>query len=202
MQLAGRVCLLLAGVHGHAGRTGFPPLTELPPPSRLLAPLLFLAPPLQSCSPLSSFPAMTCQRYLLSPLPRSCLTVFPGKSSWSGMGGSICPCQLPSARLLRAAQPALPDCPDLAHLQTVDDEELEQALVAAITCSILAAAGHQRSRVLATLYKDERCASLPVFPFLEKARSPPPLPPCVFKPSPLRSPPCKSSTASPHSLTE
>eukprot|EP00976_Prorocentrum_cordatum_P089812 1187857-Prorocentrum_minimum.AAC.5 len=52
--------------------------------------------------------------------------------------------------------------------QKVDEEELTQALTASITCSILAAAGPQRSRVLATLYKDERCASLPVFAILEK----------------------------------
>lgn len=35
-------------------------------------------------------------------------------------------------------------------------------------CAILAAAGPQRSRVLATLYKDERCAALSIFPMLEK----------------------------------
>ncbi len=39
---------------------------------------------------------------------------------------------------------------------------------AAVTCCILAAAGPQRSRVLANLYKDERTRTLPVFPFLEK----------------------------------
>jgi len=42
------------------------------------------------------------------------------------------------------------------------------ALNNAITCTILAAAGPQRSRMLATLYKDERSAKLPVWPFLEK----------------------------------
>lgn len=35
----------------------------------------------------------------------------------------------------------------------IDEEALEQALSAAVTCTILAAAGPQRSRVLATLYK-------------------------------------------------
>lgn len=35
----------------------------------------------------------------------------------------------------------------------VDEDELQQALSAAVTCTILAAAGPQRSRVLATLYK-------------------------------------------------
>ena len=35
----------------------------------------------------------------------------------------------------------------------IDEEALEQALTAAVTCTILAAAGPQRSRVLATLYK-------------------------------------------------
>eukprot|EP00242_Pyramimonas_sp_CCMP2087_P014326 CAMPEP_0198221966 /NCGR_PEP_ID=MMETSP1445-20131203/86061_1 /TAXON_ID=36898 /ORGANISM="Pyramimonas sp., Strain CCMP2087" /LENGTH=403 /DNA_ID=CAMNT_0043900301 /DNA_START=83 /DNA_END=1294 /DNA_ORIENTATION=+ len=52
--------------------------------------------------------------------------------------------------------------------QKVDEEELTTALTASITCSILAAAGPQRSRVLATLYKDERCATIPTFPILEK----------------------------------
>ena len=50
----------------------------------------------------------------------------------------------------------------------VGEADLEQALTAAVTCCILAAAGPQRSRVLANLYKDERCARLPVFSFLEK----------------------------------
>lgn len=50
----------------------------------------------------------------------------------------------------------------------VSEEELEKALAASVTCSILAAAGPQRSRMLATLYKDERTAKLDVFPFLEK----------------------------------
>ena len=35
------------------------------------------------------------------------------------------------------------------------------ALNAAVSCTILAAAGPQRQRLLATLYKDERCALLP-----------------------------------------
>ncbi len=50
----------------------------------------------------------------------------------------------------------------------VDREELDQALTLAITCTILAAAGPQRSRMLSTLYKDERAERLPVYPFLEK----------------------------------
>ena len=50
----------------------------------------------------------------------------------------------------------------------VSEQDLTQALEAAVTCCILAAAGPQRSRVLANLYKDERTRSLPVFPFLEK----------------------------------
>ena len=35
-------------------------------------------------------------------------------------------------------------------------------------CTILAAAGPQRSRVLATLFKDERCAALPTYTMLSK----------------------------------
>jgi COP9 signalosome complex subunit 4 len=53
-------------------------------------------------------------------------------------------------------------------VQVVGEDDLDQALTAAVTCCILAAAGPQRSRVLANLYKDERCARLPVFTFLEK----------------------------------
>ncbi len=41
----------------------------------------------------------------------------------------------------------------LEYGRRVDEEELQQALSAAVTCTILAAAGPQRSRVLATLYK-------------------------------------------------
>ena len=50
----------------------------------------------------------------------------------------------------------------------VDEDTLDQALSAAVTCCILAAAGPQRSRVLANLYKDERISKLPSFSFLEK----------------------------------
>ena len=39
------------------------------------------------------------------------------------------------------------------YYRTIDEDALEQALSAAVTCTILAAAGPQRSRVLATLYK-------------------------------------------------
>ncbi|KAF8024352.1 hypothetical protein BT93_F1516 [Corymbia citriodora subsp. variegata] len=52
--------------------------------------------------------------------------------------------------------------------EEIDEEALEQALAAAVTCTILAAAGPQRSRVLATLYKDERCSTLKIYPILQK----------------------------------
>eukprot|EP00735_Rhodelphis_limneticus_P006550 TRINITY_DN18966_c0_g1::TRINITY_DN18966_c0_g1_i1::g.21712::m.21712 TRINITY_DN18966_c0_g1::TRINITY_DN18966_c0_g1_i1::g.21712 ORF type:complete len:405 (+),score=80.18,sp/Q8L5U0/CSN4_ARATH/48.58/7e-121,PCI/PF01399.22/2.3e-16 TRINITY_DN18966_c0_g1_i1:26-1216(+) len=52
--------------------------------------------------------------------------------------------------------------------KVVGEEDLLQALGHAITCAILAPAGPQRSRILATLYKDERSAHLPVFGILEK----------------------------------
>ncbi|XP_010442092.1 PREDICTED: COP9 signalosome complex subunit 4-like [Camelina sativa] len=50
----------------------------------------------------------------------------------------------------------------------IDENALEQALSAAVTCTILAGAGPQRSRVLATLYKDERCSKLKIYPILQK----------------------------------
>lgn len=52
--------------------------------------------------------------------------------------------------------------------QKVAEEEQLEALTAAIVCAILAAAGPQRSRILSTLYKDERCAKLDIFSVLEK----------------------------------
>ncbi|GAX73595.1 hypothetical protein CEUSTIGMA_g1046.t1 [Chlamydomonas eustigma] len=51
---------------------------------------------------------------------------------------------------------------------TVDPEELIQSLGLAVTCTVLAPAGAQRSRMLSTLYKDERSPQLPVYPLLEK----------------------------------
>ncbi|KAL5704537.1 COP9/signalosome complex subunit Csn4 [Ranunculus cassubicifolius] len=56
----------------------------------------------------------------------------------------------------------------LYSFRVIDEEALEQALTCAVTCTILAAAGPQRSRVLATLYKDERCSKLKIYPILQK----------------------------------
>jgi len=52
--------------------------------------------------------------------------------------------------------------------QIVGEQERPQALQLAVTCAILAKAGPQRSRQLATLYKDERSSKLPIYPILEK----------------------------------
>ncbi|CAB4053937.1 COPS4 [Lepeophtheirus salmonis] len=46
--------------------------------------------------------------------------------------------------------------------------EAASPLKNAMICTILASAGQQRSRMLATLYKDERCQNLPAFNILEK----------------------------------
>lgn len=46
--------------------------------------------------------------------------------------------------------------------------EKNNALNSALNCTILAQAGKQRSRLLATLFKDERCQKLPAFNILEK----------------------------------
>jgi COP9 signalosome complex subunit 4 len=51
---------------------------------------------------------------------------------------------------------------------TVSEEEMIQALRMAATCAILAPAGQQRSRLLGTLYKDERMQSQPNYAMLEK----------------------------------
>lgn len=52
--------------------------------------------------------------------------------------------------------------------QGVDESDLMQLLQNAVVCTILAKAGPLRSRLLATLYKDERTANLPTFEILEK----------------------------------
>jgi len=51
---------------------------------------------------------------------------------------------------------------------TVSEEELTIALTMAAKCAILAPAGPQRSRLLGTLYKDERSARMPNYNILEK----------------------------------
>lgn len=59
---------------------------------------------------------------------------------------------------------------ELSQMQNkqISDEELQEALQAAVVCTILAKAGPQRSRILANLYKDERTHSLELLPFMEK----------------------------------
>jgi len=52
--------------------------------------------------------------------------------------------------------------------QIVGEQERLEALKCSVTCAILAQAGPHRSRMLATLYKDERCSRLDIFPTLEK----------------------------------
>ncbi|KAM3237586.1 hypothetical protein P3L10_012615 [Capsicum annuum] len=54
------------------------------------------------------------------------------------------------------------------HYREIDEAVLAQALAAAVMCAILAAAGPQRSHVLATLYKDERCSKLKIYSILQK----------------------------------
>lgn len=52
--------------------------------------------------------------------------------------------------------------------RTIDNEDRMNALKKALICTVLASAGQQRSRVLATLFKDERCQQLPAYSILEK----------------------------------
>lgn len=57
---------------------------------------------------------------------------------------------------------------DLSYRGIVHEEERMTALRNALVCTVLASAGQQRSRMLATLFKDERCQQLPAFGILEK----------------------------------
>jgi len=57
---------------------------------------------------------------------------------------------------------------ELSYKTAIHDSERLTALKNATICTILAAAGQPRSRMLATLYKDERCQQLSCFNILEK----------------------------------
>lgn len=60
-----------------------------------------------------------------------------------------------------------------------DTDQAKEALKLSVNCAILAQAGPQRSRMLATLYKDDRCHELPSWEILEatymEKMIPPPL---------------------------
>ncbi|CAH0564062.1 unnamed protein product [Brassicogethes aeneus] len=57
---------------------------------------------------------------------------------------------------------------ELSYRVIVREEERMRALRNALVCTVLASAGQQRSRMLATLFKDERCQQLPAVGILEK----------------------------------
>ncbi|KAG0063746.1 COP9 signalosome complex subunit 4 [Linnemannia elongata] len=57
---------------------------------------------------------------------------------------------------------------EISYIQEIDIDERLQTLSAAVVCAVLAPAGPQRSRMLATLYKDDRSQRLPHFSILEK----------------------------------
>lgn len=57
---------------------------------------------------------------------------------------------------------------ELSYRTIIHESERKTALQSALHCTILASAGQQRSRVLALLFKDERCQQLPAFGILEK----------------------------------
>ncbi|XP_064616137.1 COP9 signalosome complex subunit 4-like [Liolophura sinensis] len=57
---------------------------------------------------------------------------------------------------------------ELSYRSIIEESERMTALKSALICTILASAGQQRSRMLATLFKDERCQQLPAYNILEK----------------------------------
>lgn len=57
---------------------------------------------------------------------------------------------------------------ELSYRTIIHEEERMRSLKNALICTILASAGQQRSRMLATLFKDERCQQLPAYGILEK----------------------------------
>ncbi|KAG9127632.1 hypothetical protein FRC07_011376 [Ceratobasidium sp. 392] len=57
---------------------------------------------------------------------------------------------------------------ELSWVPELDEDDRANALSAAVTCAVLAPAGPQRSRVLATLFRDERATSLENYTILRK----------------------------------
>lgn len=57
---------------------------------------------------------------------------------------------------------------ELSYRSIIHEDERMTALKNALICTVLASAGQQRSRMLATLFKDERCQTLPAYSILEK----------------------------------
>ncbi|XP_043476723.1 COP9 signalosome complex subunit 4 [Leptopilina heterotoma] len=57
---------------------------------------------------------------------------------------------------------------ELSYRSIIHEDERMTALKNALICTVLASAGQQRSRMLATLFKDERCQNLPAYSILEK----------------------------------
>ncbi|KAL4239497.1 COP9 signalosome complex subunit 4 [Mactra antiquata] len=57
---------------------------------------------------------------------------------------------------------------ELSYKSIIAEDERITALRNALICTVLASAGQQRSRMLATLFKDERCSKLPAYNILEK----------------------------------
>ncbi|KAI5893549.1 uncharacterized protein SCHCODRAFT_02622122 [Schizophyllum commune H4-8] len=57
---------------------------------------------------------------------------------------------------------------ELSYTAEIDEDERKFMLSAAVTCAVLAPAGPNRSRILASLYRDERSAELPTFNVLSK----------------------------------
>jgi len=57
---------------------------------------------------------------------------------------------------------------ELSYKMSIAETERMQALQNAVCCTVLAGAGQQRSRMLATLFKDERCQQLSSYRVLEK----------------------------------
>ncbi|KAG2184541.1 hypothetical protein INT43_000450 [Umbelopsis isabellina] len=79
--------------------------------------------------------------------------------------------KLSQARILDSKRRFLEACSkyhELSYVSELDEEERLRCLGAAVQCAVLAGAGPQRSRALATLYKDERTQQLSSYPVLEK----------------------------------
>ncbi|KAK7049492.1 hypothetical protein VNI00_001390 [Paramarasmius palmivorus] len=57
---------------------------------------------------------------------------------------------------------------ELSYAAEIDEEERRYMLLAAVTCAVLAPAGPNRSRILASLYRDERTSELPTYNILSK----------------------------------
>eukprot|EP01023_Acetabularia_acetabulum_P020601 TRINITY_DN20748_c0_g1_i1.p1 TRINITY_DN20748_c0_g1~~TRINITY_DN20748_c0_g1_i1.p1 ORF type:complete len:392 (-),score=65.37 TRINITY_DN20748_c0_g1_i1:118-1293(-) len=105
-------------------------------------------------------------------LNKAAILIGGSQNKELGLKYEVCSARIMDAKrkFLEAAQRYFGLSTRQQHVEGVQisQADMMQALQSAVVCTILANAGPQRNRMLATLYKDERASQLPQFQFLQK----------------------------------